>query len=140
MADTTSTTETPSSTATKGIGRRLDTAGWSLFLIWVGASLLLDLGWGVGLLGVAAVIFVMQLAGRYFGRRLERFWVAIGVLFLLAGIWELFQIRLDLGPVLLIVAGGALLLTLFRRRRVSDGRRPSSQRCGWCRPRRAFRT
>lgn len=73
MADNTSTTETAPSTTPKGIGRRLDTAGWGLFLIWVGASFLMDLGWGVGLIGVAAVIFVMQVARRYYGRNLERF-------------------------------------------------------------------
>jgi len=140
MADNTSTTETPSSTTPKGIGRMLDSAGWGLFLIWVGASFLMDLGWGVGLIGVAAVIFVMQVARRYYGRNLERFWVVVGVLFLLGGVWELFQIRFDLGPVLLIVAGGALLLTLSRRRRADDGRRPSSHWCGWCRPRRARHT
>jgi len=140
MADNTSTTETPSSTTPKGIGRMLDSAGWGLFLIWVGASILMDLGWGVGLIGVAAVIFVMQVARRYYGRNLEKFWVVVGVLFLLGGVWELFQIRLELGPVLLIVAGGALLLTLFRRRSGADGRHPSSHWCGWCRPRRVRHT
>ena len=140
MADNTSTTETPSSTTPKGIGRMLDSAGWGLFLIWVGASFLMDLGWGVGLIGVAAVIFLKQAARRYYGRNLERFWVVVGVLSLLGGVWELFQIRFDLGPVLLIVAGGALLLTLSRRRWATDGRHSSSRWCGWCRPRRSRST
>ena len=82
----------------------------------------------------------MQVARRYYGRNLEKFRVVVGVLFLLGGVWELFQIRLDLGPVLLIVAGGALLLTLFRRRWVTDGRHSSSRWCGWCRPRRVRHT
>jgi len=137
MADNTSTTETPTSTTPKGIGRRLDSAGWGLFLIWVGASFLMDLGWGVGLIGVAAVIFVMQVARRYYGRNLERFRVVVGVLFLLGGVWELFQIELAMGPVLLIVAGGALLLTMFRRRWHADDRHPSSRWCRWCRPMRS---
>ena len=140
MADNTSTTETPSSTTPKGIGRRLDSAGWGLFLIWVGASFLMDLGWGAGLIGVAAVIFVVQVARRYYGRNLKRFWVVAGVLFLLGGVWELFQIRLNLGPVLLIVAGCALLLTLSRRRWATDGHHSSSLWCGWCRPRRERHT
>lgn len=140
MADNTSTTETPSSTTPEGIGRMLDSAGWGLFLIWVGASFLMDLGWGVGLIGVAAVIFVMQVARRYYGRDLEKFWVVVAVLFLLGGVWELFQIRLDLGPVLLIVAGCALLLTLSRRRWATDGRHSSSRWCGWCRPTRSRST
>jgi hypothetical protein len=41
--------------------------------------------------------------------------VVVGALFLLGGIWELFQVQVGLVPILLIVAGGALLLSLFRR-------------------------
>lgn len=140
MEDTTSKPESPSSTTRRGIGSRLASAGWGLFLIWVGASFLMDLGWGVGLIGVAAVIFVTQAARRLYGLNLERFWVAAGALCLLGGVWEHFQIRLDLAPVLLIVAGGALLLTLFRRRSNADRRLPSGHWCGWCRPRRSQRT
>lgn len=140
MADNTSTPETQSSTTNEGIERRLDTAGWGLFLIWVGTSFLLDLSWGVALIGVAAVIFLKQAARRFYGRNLERFWVVVGVLFLLGGFWELFQVRLDLGPILLIVAGGALLLTLFRRPFGTDRRRPWGGWCDWCRPRRTRHT
>jgi hypothetical protein len=140
MADNTSKSETQPTTTTKGIGRRLRTAGWGLFLIWVGASILMGLSWGVGLIGVAAVIFLMQVAGRYYGRKLERFWVVVAVLFLLGGVWELFHIQLELGPILLIAAGGALLLTLFRRRWGADGRHPSSHWCGWRRPTRSRST
>jgi len=98
------------------VGKRLDAASWGLFFIWVGASLLMDVGWGVGLIGVAAIILFEQTARRYFGLRLEIFWVAFGVLFFLGGIWELFQVQVGLAPILLIVAGGALLLWLFRQR------------------------
>lgn len=99
----------------KGLSKRLDAAGWGLFFIWVGVSLLLDLSWGVGLIGVAAIIFLGQTARRHYGLRLEIFWVVVGALFLLGGIWELFQVQVGLVPILLIVAGGALLLSLFRR-------------------------
>ena len=100
----------------KGLGKRLESAGWGLFFIWVGVSLLMDLSWGVGLIGVAAITLLGQAARKYFGLRLEKFWVVIGVLFLLGGIWELYQVQVGLVPILLIVAGGALLLSLFRRR------------------------
>jgi ABC-type uncharacterized transport system permease subunit len=84
----------------------------------------MNLGWGVGLVGVAAIILLGQSARRYFGLRLEKFWVAAGVLFFLGGIWELFQVQVGLVPIVLIVAGGALLLSVFRRRE----RRTSSRR------------
>jgi hypothetical protein len=106
--------ESPSATK-KGMGKRLDAAGWGLFFIWAGVSLLMDLGWGVGLIGVAAIILLGQAARLHFGLRLEKFWVAVGVLFFLGGIWELFQVQVGLVPILLIVAGGGLLLSLFRR-------------------------
>jgi len=99
----------------KGLSKRLDAAGWGLFFIWVGVSLLLDLGWGVGLIGVAAITLLEQSARKYYGLKIEKFWVAVGVLFLLGGIWELFQVQVGLVPILLIVAGGALLLSLVRR-------------------------
>lgn len=112
--------ETPPSSPNKNIGRRLDAAGWGLFFIWVGVSLLLDLSWAVGLLGVAAIIFFKQTARRCYGRKPENFWLVVGALFLLGGIWELSQAQFDLAPILLIVVGGALLLTLFRGRSRND--------------------
>jgi len=115
MAEKVVETEASPSAKNKGIGKRLDSAGWGLFFIWVGVSLLLDLSWGVGLIGVAAITLLGQAARKYFGLRLEKFWVVVGVLFLLGGIWELYQVRVGLVPILLIVAGGALLLSLFRR-------------------------
>ena len=99
----------------KGMGKRLDSAGWGLFFIWVGVSLLLDLSWGVGLIGVAAIILLGQAARNYYGLKLEKFWVVVGVLFFLGGIWELYQVQVGLVPILMIVAGCALLLSLFRR-------------------------
>jgi hypothetical protein len=109
-------TEAPISASGKGMGKRLDAMGWGLFFIWVGVSLLMDLGWGVGLIGVAAIIFLGQSARKYHGLRIEQFWAVIGVLFLLGGIWELFQVQVGLVPILLIVAGCALLLSMFRGR------------------------
>lgn len=100
--------------------------GWGLFFIWVGVSTLADLGWGIGLLGVAAVILLMQAVRRYFGRRLEPFWLVVGGAVLLGGIWELYRFEVSLMPVILILVGGALLVSVFGRRRGMSG---------WCRSR-----
>jgi len=118
--------ETRSSKHTGGLSRRLDAVGWGLFFIWVGVSTLADLGWGIGLLGVAAVILLMQAVRRYVGRRLEPFWLVVGSAVLLGGIWELYRIEVSLVPVVLILVGGALLLSVF-------GRRWDTSR--WCRSR-----
>ena len=116
MVENSGENEVSPSANNKGMGKRLDAAGWGLFFIWVGVSLLLDLSWGVGLIGVAAVIFLGQAARNYYRLRLEKFWVVVGLLFLLGGIWELYQVQVGLMPILLIVAGSVLLLSLFRRR------------------------
>lgn len=60
--------------------KKLEAIGWGLFFIWVGVSLLMDLGWGVGLIGVASTILLGQSARRHFGLRLETFSVAFGAL------------------------------------------------------------
>ncbi len=116
MDEDTSDREEAHRAGNSALSKRLEAAGWGLFFIWVGASLLLDVGWGVGLIGVAAIILLGQLARYSFGLAIERFWAAVGVLFVLGGVWELFQVQVGLVPVLLIVAGGALLLSLFGRR------------------------
>ena len=108
--------ESRSSKQTRGTSRRLDAAGWGLFFIWVGVSTLADLGWGVGLLGVAAIIYFMQAARRLFGRRFEPFWLVVGGGFLLGGIWDLYHIEVSLVPVVLILVGGAMLLSLLQKR------------------------
>jgi len=111
--------EATAATNNAGLAPKLDAAGWGLFFIWVGAALLLDFSWGVGLLGVAVIILLGQAARKYFGLALEGFWMVVGLLFLAGGFWEMYQVEVDLVPILLIIAGAALLLSLFRRRRIS---------------------
>ncbi len=102
------------------LAKKLDTAGWALFFIWVGIALLTDVGWGVGLLGVGVITLGEQAARRYFKLRLEGFWIVVGVLFVVGGVWQLFEVQLSLVPILLIVAGAALLVSILRRSRQSS--------------------
>jgi len=48
---------------------KFDAAGWALFFIWVGIAWLADFGWGIGLLGVAAITLGMQALRRASGVR-----------------------------------------------------------------------
>ncbi len=95
----------------RSLARALEAIGWGLFLIWIGIALLSDFGWGVSLLGVGIITLGGQMARKYFNLRVELFWITVGVLFLLGGVWELFEIRLGLTPVLIIVAGILFLLS-----------------------------
>jgi hypothetical protein len=126
MSDNSAETNTSHKRTQKRIAKRLEAAGWGLFFIWVGMSLLMDLSWGVGLIGVSAIILLGQAARRSFGLRLDLFWVVAGVLFLLGGVWELNSIDVDLLPILLILGGGALIVSMFRRGSRTDWR-------NWCR-------
>ena len=133
MSQSPAGTTKPRKRAKNRIARRLYAAGWGLFFIWLGMSLLMDLSWGVGLIGVSAIVLLGQAARWSFGLRLVSFWVVVGVLFLLGGIWELYNIDVDLLPILLMLAGGALMLSLFRRGSRTDWRDSRSDWRDWCR-------
>ena len=96
------------------LARKFDAAGWALFFIWVGIALLMDVGWGIGLLGVGIITLGGQVGRTYFGLKMEGFGVVVGFLFLMGGIWELVQVEISLVPILLIIAGVALLISIFR--------------------------
>ena len=95
------------------LAEKLDAAGWGPFFIWVGAALLLGLSWGVGLVGVAVITLCVQGARRYLGLGVQVFRVVVGLLFLVGGFWELYQVEASLVPILLIIAGAALLASIF---------------------------
>ena len=93
-----------------GIAERLDAIGWAFFFVWVGAALLLDVGWGLGLLGIGIIALGEQAARRFNGLKVEGFWIVVGCLFLLGGLSEILDVELPLLPILLIGAG---LVVLF---------------------------
>ena len=93
------------------LNKKLDAASWGLFFIWIGIALFVHVGWGTGLLGVGIIILGAQVTRRYFGLKLEGFWVAIGFFFALGGVWELFNVQFGLLPILCIAAGIALLVS-----------------------------
>ena len=101
--------------------RKLEAVGWGLFFIWVGAALFAHLGWGVGLLGVGIITLGAQVARWYFALKLEGFWVVVGFLFMVNGIWELFRVQIGLVPILCIIAGFALLVSIFVGRARNSG-------------------
>jgi hypothetical protein len=109
--------------------KKLDAASWGLFFIWVGIAFIAHIGWGAGLFGVGIITLGTQVARNYFGLKLEGFWVVAGFLFVLGGVWKLFNVPLDLVPILCIGAGVALLVSVLIRK---PG---ESQLCRLCRTR-----
>ncbi|MFC1475726.1 hypothetical protein ACFLQW_01835 [Candidatus Zixiibacteriota bacterium] len=101
------------------LGRKLSTVGWALFFIWIGIAFLAEFSIPVGLLGVGIITLAMQVWRVISQLKLEWFWVVVGALFTIGGIWDLAEPEIPLIPMLLIIAGVLLLLsvTISKRRR-----------------------
>ncbi|MDC0325531.1 hypothetical protein OAM01_02120 [bacterium] len=90
----------------------MDTAGLGLFLIWVGIAFWLDLvGWG--LIGAGVITLGDQAVRRFLRIKVEGNWVFVGVLLVCSGFRKI-QTEFPLVPLLLILAGVALLISLVR--------------------------
>lgn len=100
----------------KDLSEKLDAIGWGLFLVWVGIAFLADVGWGWGLLGIAVIILGEAVLRWHLGLKVGGFWVACGLLFLLGGLWEIFEVPWPLVPVLIILCGLAVLWGAFSGR------------------------
>ncbi len=98
------------------IEKKLEAGAWGLFFVWVGVSWWAGLSWGVGLLGVAVITLGAQVLRRAYKLEVEPFWIAVGLGFAVGGFWEFLDTETSVVPILLIIAGGALLIALFRRR------------------------
>ncbi len=100
------------------LAKRLDAVGWGLFFVWVGTSFFGHLGWGTGLLGVGVITLGGQILRKYFGLRVEGFWIVVGIFFVLGGVWELFEIQFGILPFLCIAAGMTLLFSTLASKSV----------------------
>ncbi|MDU8914224.1 hypothetical protein [Aestuariicoccus sp. MJ-SS9] len=95
------------------LSQKLDAVGWALFLIWVGFAFLFDFGWAWGPIGIAAIIFGEAVVRLRLNLKIEGFWIVVGLMFLVGGLWELFKIPWPLAPFLMIGCGLAVLWGVF---------------------------
>ena len=107
----------PGKTEEVNLARKMDAVGWALFLIWVGIVLLAKTSSSVALVGIGIIILGVQVARVLLKLNLEGFWFVVGLLFLMGGIWQMVGARFPLVPILLIVAGVALIVTRFMPKR-----------------------
>lgn len=99
------------------LDRKMDGLGWGLFFVWIGAVMLANLGAGAAMLGIGVITLGVQGARKIWGLKLESFWLVLGLVFTLAGLWSLMDTKLQVVPVLLIVAGLIILVSAFGGRR-----------------------
>jgi hypothetical protein len=96
--------------------RNVARVAWGVLLIWTGGVLLLQWGWGVGFVGAGFILLGAQVVRRYLGYKVEGFGLIAGALFVVCGAGSLFQVPIDLFPVLCILAGVALLVETWTAR------------------------
>jgi hypothetical protein len=114
MVDVNTPPTEPGQPGTNDLEKKIGAASWALFFIWIGAVFLAAIPPMIALLGVAVIALGTQGVRAMSGLRVEPFWVIVGLLFVLWGIWDLLPLTLPLVPILLIVAGAALLASLFK--------------------------
>ena len=107
--------------AREDTARKLASAGWALFFIWIAIVLLAGLPAGIGLLGVGIITLAGQIARRCSGLPLEGFWAVVGCLFVLGSVGELMGVELPIVPIALILAGLVILVSVLK------GKRPAAQ-------------
>jgi len=101
--------EKPKTSEGSNLEKKLDVTGWGLFFVWIGIAFIANFGFAAGLIGVGVITLAAQAARKYFNLKLEGFWVVVGLLFVVGGLGELFEIKYQLVPILIIVAGLVML-------------------------------
>lgn len=98
---------------TKGheVAQTISAVGWGAFFVWIGIVMMANVSPGWALVVIGVMTLAGQLARIAFGLVQEGFWLIVGTLFLLGGIWQLFDVQLQLVPALLIGCGLAVILT-----------------------------
>ncbi len=103
-------------------------AVWGLLMVWIGAVLLFQWGWGIGFVGAGAILLGAQVVRRSLQLRVDGFALVVGAVFVICGAGSLFQVAVDLFPVLCIVAGLALLASIWTARRRQASGEPTDLR------------
>jgi hypothetical protein len=113
----------PINTMKQTTARTIDKSGWGLLFIWIGIALMVNVGWGVALLGVGVIMLGGQATRAHFDLKLDWFGLVLGLCFFVAGASRLLDLQLDNAPIsawlvpsLFIVAGVAALVSAWRHR------------------------
>lgn len=107
MANTQSPVDQPNEPSERS--RQIDSGFWAVLIIWVGVVMLIGVPWAWFLIGVGILILSIQIMRRQSNLAIERGGVAIGLILLAGGVWDLLALPLPLIPVILIALGAYLL-------------------------------
>lgn len=99
------------------LAKRLEAMGWGVALLWIGVAALLNFGWPLVLLGLGVLTLIMQGVRLGSGLKPEPFWLVLGAVMLVAGLWEILAgTSFPIIPVALILLGLAILGSLWTKR------------------------
>lgn len=101
--------------------RNVATAVWGALLVWAGTALLLGFSWGLGLLGAGVILLAAQAARRYLQLKVDGFGLVAGLVLASCGVASIASIAVDLFPFVLIVAGVALIVSIWTKRGEAEG-------------------
>ncbi len=88
--------------------RQIDSAAWAVFFMWVGVVMLAGVPWGWFLVGVGILFLGAQMMRRMWNLKVEAFGVAVGLIILAGGVWELLSMPWPFMPIILILLGAYL--------------------------------
>jgi hypothetical protein len=98
----------------RALDRRLDGVGWGLFLIMIGGLWLAPAEWGIPdgawLVGAGLIILGLSAVRHFNNLRMSGFWLFLGALALGSGLAAIYGLDLPVLPILLVIAGAAILL------------------------------
>jgi hypothetical protein len=101
--------------AAKKLSRKLDAVWWSLFFIWIGVVMITGADTPAAFVGIGTIMLGVQGARGYFQLKVEKFWTIVGLLFLVGGLWETFDLSAPFGAFVLIIIGVLILFSTFGR-------------------------
>jgi Na+/H+ antiporter NhaD/arsenite permease-like protein len=94
------------------LNKRLESAGWGLFLIMVGGFMFVpqnQIPQGLWSIGIGVIMLGLNAARFYYGIRMSGFTMFLGILSLLGGLLELIGVTSLQGALLLIILGASLI-------------------------------
>jgi hypothetical protein len=92
--------------------RKISSAGWGLFSLWIGAAMLAHFSTGTTLLGVGIITLGTQVLSKYAELAIDAFWIAAGLLIVAAGVCNLLAVKVDFLPFLCIAAGVSFMISI----------------------------
>ena len=95
------------------LNKRLEAAGWGLFLIMLGGFILVPheiVAKGLWSIGVGVIMLGLNVARYFFKIKLSGFTTVLGIIALISGIMQLLGMQTLEGAILLIILGAYLIL------------------------------